>query len=110
MVDEFEKWLRELEDDTQDSVLVSIRLLQEHGPALSRPYADTLKNSKLVNLKELRMQHKGEPYRVLYAFDPKRSAILLLGGNKSTKKSWYKTNIQIAEKRYKKHLTTLKDE
>jgi len=110
MVDEFEKWLRELEDDTQDSVLVSIRLLQEHGPALSRPYADTLKNSKLVNLKELRMQHKGEPYRVLYAFDPKRSAILLLGGNKSTKKSWYKTNIQIAEKRYKKHLTTLKDD
>jgi hypothetical protein len=44
MVEEFEKWLRELEDDTQDSVLVSTRLPQEHGPALSRPYAETLKD------------------------------------------------------------------
>jgi len=109
MVDEYEKWLRDLDDGTQDSLLVSIRLLQEQGPSLARPYADTLKNSKLGNLKELRTQHKGKPYRTLYAFDPERSAILLLGGDKSSKKNWYKKNIPVAESRYEEHLKTLED-
>jgi hypothetical protein len=110
MVVEFEDWLRQLDDNTQDAVLVIIRLLQEQGPALSRPHADTLKNSKLTNLKELRTQYKGKPYRVLYVFDPARSAILLLGGVKSSKKNWYKTSIPLAEKRYEGHLKTLKNQ
>jgi hypothetical protein len=60
-------------------------------------------------LKELRTQHKGRPYRTLYVFDPKRSAVLLLGGDKSSKKNWYKISVPVAEKRYEGHLRTSKD-
>lgn len=104
MVSEYKDWLVGLDEETQDSILVSIRLLQERGPSLSRPYADTLENTNLVNLKELITQHKGKPYRSLYAFDPQRSAILLVGGDKSRKKNWYKKSISLAEKRFVLHL------
>jgi hypothetical protein len=95
-----------LDEDTQDEILVSIRLLQEQGPSLSRPYADTLYDSKLSNLKELRTQHKGKPYRSLFAFDPKRSAIMLVGGDKSTHKKWYKKSIALAEARFELYLNS----
>lgn len=64
----------------------------------------------LTHLRELRIQHAGEPYRVLYAFDPRRCAILLLGGNKAGDNRWYEKNIPTAERLYYEHLLILKTE
>jgi hypothetical protein len=71
---------------------------------LGRPCVDTLKGSSLANLKELRVQYKGDPWRVLFAFDPVRRAILLVGGNKAGDKRFYKTMIPVAEERFRRHL------
>lgn len=59
-------------------------------------------------MRELRTQYRGEPYRILYAFDPKRCAILLIGGNKTGNKRWYEIYIPIADKLYDEHLDSLK--
>ncbi len=69
-----------------------------------------MKYSKHLNMKELRIQHKGKPYRILYAFDPRRTAILLLGGDKTGHKNWYKTYVPRADALYDEHLETLKGE
>jgi len=61
-------------------------------------------------MKEVRIQYKGNPWRILFAFDPKRQAVLLVGGNKSGNKRWYEENIAVADKRYKKYLEILKEE
>jgi hypothetical protein len=61
-------------------------------------------------MRELRVQHKGDPYRILYAFDPRRSAILLVGGNKTGDDRWYETYVPIADALYDKHLGQLKKE
>jgi len=61
-------------------------------------------------MKELRVQHKGEPWRIIFAFDPERKGILLLGGNKTGNARWYETNIPIADKRYSEHLEQLTTE
>ncbi len=106
----FDAWLNEQGEDVQDSVLFSLELLQAEGPLLGRPHVDTLKGSKYSNLKELRVQHRGEPWRILFAFDPKRRAAILLGGNKAGKDNWYNENIPIAEKRFEEHLRAMKEE
>ena len=107
MVDEFRTWLDGLGREQRIRILGHVGLLSEHGPNLGRPYVDTVENSRLQNLKELRVQIAGDPWRVLFAFDPKRHAILLLGGNKAGDKRWYKTNIPIAEERFERHLASL---
>lgn len=107
---EFRTWWNAQERDLKASILLPMRLLEEHGHQLSRPYADTLEGSNLRNLKELRVQHKGEPYRILYAFDPKREALLLIGGNKAGDKQWYKRMIPVAEKIFAAHLAALDKE
>jgi len=71
------------------------------------PYADRLEHSTLANLKELRVQHRGGPYRVLFAFDPKREALLLLAGNKGGDKRWYQKNIPRAEAIFARHRAEL---
>ena len=69
----FDKWFLALNESEQIDVLASIELLQVKGPQLGRPHADTLEDThKVKNLKELRIQHHGKPFRVFYAFDPKR--------------------------------------
>lgn len=79
--DEFQAWWKSLSDDEKAAVDAKIRLLEDFGPALPRPHADTLsKMSKHANMKELRIQHAGDAYRVLFAFDPRRVGVLLLGG------------------------------
>ena len=84
--------------------------MRKLGPALGRPRVDTLEGSSIKNMKELRIQYKGEPWRILFAFDPKRQAILLVGGNKTGNRRWYKENIPIAERRYQNYLEKLKEE
>ncbi len=101
---EFEIWLIEQEIGVREAVVAHAKLLGRFGPALGRPQVDTLKGSILTHLKELRVQYHGEPWRVLFAFDPKRRAILLVGGNKQGDKRWYHKAIPLAEARYERHI------
>lgn len=103
-LDEFATWLDEQEEGLQLRTLANFELLKERGPLLNRPYVDTLKGSEIANLKELRISYENAPIRILFAFDPKQQAIVILGGNKQGDKRWYDVNIPLAEKRYKKHL------
>ncbi len=93
-----------LTEAEQESVAFSVRLLEEQGIHLKRPHADTVRNSKYLNLKELRCQHQGSPYRVLYAFDPRRIAMLLIGGDKTGKANWYEEFVPKADTIYTQHL------
>ena len=79
---EFEDEFPGLDEDLQDELLEHAKLLEEFGPNLGRPTVDTLKGSKHANMKELRFAWSGEVWRVSFAFDPKRQAVLLVGGDK----------------------------
>ena len=105
--DECEKWLLALKEAEQIDVFAVIRLLEELGPQLGFPYSSKINGSKYAHMRELRIQHKGKPYRILYAYDPKRMAILLIGGNKVGNDRWYKKHVPIADKLYAKHLKGL---
>ena len=107
--DEFYLWFAGLTPEERISLAATIDLLEEKGPSLGRPHVDTLRGSKYTNLKELIVQHAGDPYRVIFAFDPRRTAILLLGGRKTDSK-WYKSAIPEAEKLYARYLQEIKDE
>ena len=107
--DEFETWWSELTDAAQDDIDRVVLLLEMNGPTLGYPYSSDIKGSK-VKLRELRIQHKGHPLRILYAFDPVRSALLLLGGDKTGKNDWYETNVPIAERLFAEHLVELEEE
>jgi hypothetical protein len=108
--DEFEAWWITLDSDEQESLVVSVELLRQMGPQLSRPHADTLEGSKHSNMKELRTQHQGRPLRTLFAFDPRRHAILLIGGDKTGDKQFYQRIIPIADRLYDEHLEQLRKE
>lgn len=101
----FREWLNEQDEDLQDDVFASLNLLRERGPMLGRPFADTLKGSKLSNLKELRVQHKGAPIRAFFAFDPVRRAIVLCAGGKTGDKRFYERMIPIAEAEFERFLS-----
>lgn len=103
-LDEFAAWLDGQEEDLQLRTLANLELLKERGPLLARPYADTLKGSQIANLKELRFKFENAPIRILFAFDPKQQAVIILGGSKQGDKRWYDTHIPIAEKLFNAHL------
>jgi hypothetical protein len=102
--DEFIEWYDALTDDEQESVNAGVDKLEVYGPSLRRPYADTVNGSAYPNMKELRVQYHGSPYRILYAFDPRRSAYVILGGDKTGDALWYERNIPKADAIYAKHL------
>lgn len=77
--DGFEKWWEDLSEEEQIDIDAVIGLLEIKGPLLGFPYSSGIQRSKHGHMRELRIQHKGEPYRILYAFDPRRAAILLVG-------------------------------
>lgn len=108
--DEFGDWWETLDEDEQDSVAVSVTLLEQRGPTLPFPYSSAVEGSKHGHMRELRVQHKGDPYRVIYAFDPRRRAILLIGGKKTGDDRWYDEYIPKADKLYDEHLQSLKRE
>ncbi len=104
--DRFDEWYDSLDDVDRSRVLSSLILLQEKGPMLSRPHADTIKGSKYPNMKELRVQSKGDPLRAFFAFDPERKGIVLCAGNKAgNEKQFYDRMIPIADSEYANHLT-----
>ncbi len=108
--DEFERWWNALAEDEQVSVDASVTLLQQAGPQLGRPHADAVKDSRHSNMKELRTQHQGRPLRMLFAFDPCRAAILLIGGDKTGDSRFYERMIPLADQLYDEHLETLRRE
>ena len=101
---EFGIWWETLSISEQEDIDACVTLLKNLGPKLSRPYCDTVKGSKHSNMKELRTQSKGKPLRTLFAFDPKRTAILLIGGDKKGDKRFYEKVIPIADELLDKHL------
>lgn len=107
--DEFEFWWEQLSEGDQERVRAAVEILEAAGPALGRPLVDTLTGSRLPNLKELRP--RGGHLRVLFVFDPRRVALLLLGGDKTGEwRGWYEEAIPAAEARYEQHLAQLREE
>lgn len=104
----FDGWFDGLDDVEQASVLALASVLKYKGPALSRPYADTVNNSCHRNMKELRIQSKGEPIRAFFAFDPLRRGILLCAGHKAgNEKRFYDVMIPVADNEFSRHLNTI---
>jgi hypothetical protein len=102
--EEFELWYGALDEQESASVTRSVDMLEAIGPVLGRPHVDSIKGSKIANLKELRVQHQGRPLRILFVFDPRRVGYLILGGDKTGKADWYKRFVPKAEKIYQQHL------
>jgi hypothetical protein len=78
--------------------------LEEHGPTLPRPHSDVISASRHGNMKELRGKVEGRHLRVLYAFDPRRAALLLIGGDKTGEAKWYEKFVPIADDLFDQHL------
>ena len=106
--DEFKTWYEGLSAPEQNSVERVVLMLMEAGPALGFPQSTGIKDSKFSHMRELRIQHEGRPYRVLYAFDPNRMALLLLGGDKTGDGRWYEKMVPKADAIYEEHLRTIK--
>jgi hypothetical protein len=105
VTDEFVAWWDSLDEDFQEPLDTVVRRLAMFGPILGRPFVDHVKGSRHHNMKELRADSPGYHLRVLFAFDPRRTAILLIGGDKSGDWSrWYTTFIPIADHLYDTHL------
>ena len=108
--DQFEEWWDILSADEQSAVDTAVRLLEDRGPQLPYPYSSSIETSRHRHMRELRVQHGGDPYRVLYAFDPRRVAILLIGGSKAGDDRWYERFVPMADDLYDEHLQDLKKE
>ena len=108
--DECEPEFDALHEDVQTEILALSRLLQQFGPQLGRPRVDTLKGSDHANMKELRFDAADGVWRVAFAFDPKRKAILLVADDKSgvSEKKFYRELIRKADERFDAHLARLK--
>jgi hypothetical protein len=109
---EFEQWIASdlVDEAAREDIRATLLVLIELGPALGRPLADTLKGSRHRNMKELRVQSNGRPFRILYAFDPNRRAIALVGGNKQSGSRFYKRMIPLADRLFDRHLEELRHE
>jgi hypothetical protein len=107
----FEAEFDGLSEDVRDELLAQARLLQQFGPELGRPRVDTLNGSAHANMKELRFEADGGVWRVAFAFDPERKAVLLVGGDKSggSEKRFYKQLIRKADERFEAHLARLEE-
>ena len=110
--DEFKPEFFELHEDVRTEILALTVLLQQFGPRLGRPRIDTLKDSRHANMKELRFSAADGAWRVAFAFDTKRKAVLLVAGDKSggSEKRFYKGLIRKADERFDAHLVRLKKE
>jgi hypothetical protein len=97
---EIEKWLLGQGEDSRAVILKHLIILQTYGPTLGRPYVDTIKGSKINKLKELRINSGGHVFRIFFAFDEKRDALLLIAGDKRGDTRFYKRIIPLAEKIY----------
>jgi hypothetical protein len=103
--DEFRLWFEiDLDAAEQKSVGRVVDMLEQAGPTLVFPFSSGIAGSEFSHMRELRIQHEGRPYRVLYAFDPRRAALLLLGGDKTGDDRWYEKMVPKADALYERHL------
>ncbi len=109
---EFQPEFDRLQEDVQDAILTMSRQLQRLGPQLGRPQVDTLKGSRHANMKEARFSAAGGEWRLAFAFDPRRRAMLLVAGDKSrgSARRFYRTLIRKADERFDRHLARLAKE
>jgi hypothetical protein len=94
----------------QNKITKTILLLEVQGPGLGDPHSSAVHGSRHRHMRELRIQHEGRPYRILYAFDPRRIAILLIGGDKTGDKRWYVSFVPVADDLYDQHLREIQEE
>ena len=94
----------------QDAILARVQLLEREGPRLGRPHADTLAGSKHANMKELRCNAADGVWRIAFAFDPERKAVLLIAGDKAgvSERRFYRRLIAKADERFDRHLAAMK--
>ena len=105
---EFRAWWDTLTERQQEDVAASVQLLMEHGPQLRFPHSSGVEGSTHTHRRELRVQSGGRPLRIFYAFDPRRVALLLIGGDKTGDDGWYQRMVPIADKLFASHLKDLK--
>ena len=105
---EFESWWNSLSEDEQVEIGAKVELLEEHGPTLPRPHSDVIASSRHSNMKELRAKVEERHLRVLYAFDPRRAALLLIGGDKTGDPKWYEKFVPVADNLLDRHLKALR--
>lgn len=110
VTDEFSVWFTGLDNDERESVRASLGLLEQYGVRLGFPHSSDVIGSRHGHMRELRVQHQGRPYRVLYAFDPRRTALVLLGGDKTGDDRWYDVHVPKADALYDAVLEELRKE
>lgn len=108
--DEFGAWWERLTESEQEDVAAAVGLLEQRGPHLGHPWSSDVRGSRHRQMRELRIQHRGRPWRVLYAFDPRRTAVLLIGGDKTGDGRWYERHVPNADQLYDAHLAQLAEE
>jgi hypothetical protein len=108
--DEFGEWYRGLSEPQQDDITAATLLLMELGPQLPFPHSSGIKQSKHAHMRELRVQTGGRPLRVFYAFDPRRSAILLIGGDKTGDNRFYERMVPVADDLYDTYIEEIRRE
>ena len=107
---EFARWWDALTADEQADIAHYVKELECRGPELSFPYSSSIKGSRHGAMRELRVQSGGKPIRIFYAFDPTRTAILLIGGQKGGNDRFYDQFIDLADRLFDEHLAELNRE
>lgn len=110
VTDEFEAWWSDLSEEQQSDVEAIVQLLEERGTALSSPFSSRINGSRHSHIRELRVQSAGCPVRLFYAFDPRRTAIILIGGDKTGNDRFYAEMIPVADRLYDVYLEELRKE
>lgn len=108
--DEFGLWWESLSEQEQGDVAAHVDELERRGPMLPYPYSSNVRGSRHGMMRELRVQSGGKPLRIFYAFDPRRLAILLIGGRKAGAKRFYEYFVPMADRLYDQHLADLREE
>ena len=108
--DEFEEWWGALSESEQGRADARVSLPMEQGPNLGFPFSSQVKTSRFPEMRELRAQAGGDPLRMLYAFDPRRTPILLVAGDKTGDDRWYEKNVPVADRLFERHLRTIEKE
>jgi hypothetical protein len=108
--EEFDMWFEGLSESERVDVISAMDLLEEKGPHLGFPQTSGVEASRHSHMRELRIHHAGRPYRVLYAWDPRRTAILLLGGDKTGDDRWYDKHLPVADRLYDEYLEEIREE
>jgi hypothetical protein len=107
---EFGAWWETLRESAQEDIAAVVTQLEAHGPQLPFPYSSGVAGSRHAHMRELRVQSGGDPLRIFYAFDPRRSAILLIGGNKAGDDRFYEHMIPLADRLYDDYLEEIRHE